>query len=141
MGKYEQIEKLQKLKESGSLSDQEYELEKKKILNAVETNGKRSYKFVIISITVAIIIISLISLILAVNSGHKAVQIPNLVGLSLEEAQALAKKSNLKLEKQEERYDLEVPEGQIIEQIPKYQANYEIKKGTTIRVTVSKGQK
>ena len=57
-----------------------------------------------------------------------------------EEAEQKAKESKLKIEVSEEKYHLEVPEGQIIEQDPKYQDNYKIKEGTTIKVVISKGQ-
>ena len=78
---------------------------------------------------------------LALSSGRaKDVQVPDLANLTLEEAQAKVAELNLKLEVQEEKYDLEIPEGQIIEQDPKYQDNYEIKEGSTIKVIVSKGQ-
>ncbi len=68
------------------------------------------------------------------------VQVPDLTGLTLEEAQAIVDELNLNLEVEEEKYDLEVEEGQIIEQDPSYQENYSIKEGTTIKVIVSKGQ-
>ena len=70
----------------------------------------------------------------------KEVQIPNLQGLTKEEAEQKAKESKLKIEVSEEKYHLEVPEGQIIEQDPKYQDNYKIKEGRTIKVVISKGQ-
>ena len=70
---------------------------------------------------------------MALSLGRaKEVQIPNLQGLT--------KESKLKIEVSEEKYHLEVPEGQIIEQDPKYQDNYKIKEGTTIKVVISKGQ-
>ena len=78
---------------------------------------------------------------LALSLGRaKEVQIPNLQGLTKEEAEQKAKESKLKIEVSEEKYHLEVPEGQIIEQDPKYQDNYKIKEGTTIKVVISKGQ-
>ena len=78
---------------------------------------------------------------LALSLGRaKDVQVPDLSKLTLEQAQEKAKELNLKVEVQEEKYHLEIPEGQIIEQDPKYQANYKIKEGTTIKVIVSKGQ-
>lgn len=78
---------------------------------------------------------------MALSLGRaKEVQIPNLQGLTKEEAEQKAKESKLKIEVSEEKYHLEVPEGQIIEQDPKYQDNYKIKEGTTIKVVISKGQ-
>ena len=78
---------------------------------------------------------------LALTLGRaKEVQIPDLSNMTLEQAQEEAKKLKIKVEVKEEKYHLEIPEGQIIEQDPKYQINYKIKEGSTIKVVVSKGQ-
>ena len=78
---------------------------------------------------------------LALTLGRaKEVQIPDLSNMTLEQAQEEAKKLKIKVEVKEEKYHLEIPEGQIIEQDPKYQMNYKIKEGSTIKVVVSKGQ-
>ena len=78
---------------------------------------------------------------LALTLGKtKEVQIPDLSNMTLEQAQEKAKELKIKIEMQEEKYHLEIPEGQIIEQDPKYQNNYKIKEGSTIKVIVSKGQ-
>lgn len=70
----------------------------------------------------------------------REVQIPNLQGLTKEEAEQKAKELKLKIEVSEEKYHLEIPEGQIIEQDPKYQDNYKVKEGSTIKIVISKGQ-
>lgn len=78
---------------------------------------------------------------LALSLGRtKEVQIPNLQGLIKEEAEQKANELKVKLEVGEEKYHLEIPEGQIIEQDPKYQDNYKIKEGSTIKIVISKGQ-
>ena len=78
---------------------------------------------------------------LALSLGKtKEVQIPNLQGLTKEEAEQKAKELKIKIEVSEEKYHLEIPEGQIIEQDPKYQDNYKIKEGSTIKIVISKGQ-
>lgn len=78
---------------------------------------------------------------LALTMGRaKQVQIPDLSNLTVEQAEAKAKELKLKVEVIEEKYHLDIPEGQIIEQDPKYQSNYKINEGTTIKVIVSKGQ-
>lgn len=78
---------------------------------------------------------------LALSLGRaKEVQIPNLQGLTKEEAEQKAKELKIKVEVGEEKYHLEIPEGQIIEQDPKYQDNYKIKEGSTIKIVISKGQ-
>ena len=78
---------------------------------------------------------------LALTLGRaKEVQIPDLSNLTFEQAESKVKELNLKIEISEEKYHLEKPEGQIIEQDPKYQSNYNIKEGSTIKVVISKGQ-
>ena len=78
---------------------------------------------------------------LALSLGKaKEVTLPNLTNLSLEQAQAKADELKIKLEVQEEKYDPEIPLGQIISQEPPYQENYNIKEGSTVKVIVSKGQ-
>ena len=67
------------------------------------------------------------------------VQLPNLVGMSREEAQADAEEAKLKFEVSSEEYNTEVPEGFVISQDPKYIENYNVKEGSTITVVVSKG--
>lgn len=70
----------------------------------------------------------------------KTVQIPNFANLTIDEARQEAEKSKLKIELEEEKYDMEIEEGRIISQNPPYQPSYEIKEGSTIKITVSKGQ-
>lgn len=68
------------------------------------------------------------------------VELPNLVGMSKEEAQKEAENLKLKIEIKEEEFNKEVPEGYIISQDPKYIEKYNVKEGSTITVVVSKGQ-
>ena len=68
------------------------------------------------------------------------VELPNLVGMSKEEAQKEAENLKLKIEIKEEEFNKEVPEGFIISQDPKYIEKYNVKEGSTITVVVSKGQ-
>ena len=78
---------------------------------------------------------------LALSLGRaKDVQVPNLANLTLDQAKEKVKELNLNVEVKEEKYHLEIPEGQIIEQDPRYQENYKIKEGSTIKVIISKGQ-
>ena len=72
-------------------------------------------------------------------TNPKEVILPNLVGLSKEEAQTEAENAKLKFEVSSEEYNTEVPEGYIISQDPKYAENYNVKEGSTITVVVSKG--
>ena len=71
----------------------------------------------------------------------KDVQIPNLVGLTAEEAKSKTTGSSLIYEVVEEEYSADVPLGYIISQDPAYVENYKIKENNIIKVVVSKGQK
>lgn len=68
------------------------------------------------------------------------VQIPDFKGMTIEEAELEATNYGLTIKLLEEKFDVEIPEGQIISQDPKYQNPYTVKKGSEIGVTVSKGQ-
>lgn len=57
MNKYDEIAKLQNLKESGSITQEEYELEKNRVLN--DNSKKKSYKGLIIVIVIIIVITGL----------------------------------------------------------------------------------
>ena len=69
------------------------------------------------------------------------VEMPNIVGLSQEEAKQEIENAGLKFEVDKEEYDKEVPEGYVISQDPSYVENYnKVKKGSTVKVVISKGQ-
>jgi len=73
-------------------------------------------------------------------SKPKEVLVPNLVGLTQEEAQSLLIQSNLKYKVVEERYDEEVDADRILQQTPAYIENFNVLEGKTIEVVVSKGK-
>ena len=103
------------------------------------------HKFVkaaLIGIIFLIVFIATIAITLGVlNSKQpKDVTLPNLVGLTFDEAKAKVEESKITVKIQEEKYDPEVPEGKIISQEPEYQENYTVKEGSIINVIVSKGQ-
>ncbi len=97
--------------------------------------------FAIILTCILVFSIAMGGTYLALNIGRaKEVQIPDFSNLTIEQAEEKARELKLKVEVQEEKYHLEIPEGQIIEQDPAYQDNFKIKEGTTIKIIVSKGQ-
>ena len=63
MGKIEKIEKLQKLKESGSLTEEEFKIEKEKILNNEVKDIKISFNAVLVIIIIVTLIICIGGLI------------------------------------------------------------------------------
>lgn len=72
-------------------------------------------------------------------TSPKDVQIPNLVGLTEEEAKKELSKYKLKYEKIGEEYSKDYEAGKIMEQKPGYAQDYKVKEKSTISVKVSKG--
>ena len=69
------------------------------------------------------------------------VAMPNVVGLSKEEAQKEIENVKLKFEIEKEEYNKDVPEGFIISQYPTYMEKFhKVKQGSTVKVVVSKGE-
>lgn len=99
------------------------------------------------SLTVVIILIILFALSLGVTSlvfnltKNKDIQVPNLVGLSVDEAKEKLNGTKLTYTVKEEKYDVEIDAGLIISQDPEYKSDYMIKENTNIGIVVSLGQK
>ena len=69
----------------------------------------------------------------------KEVDIPNLVGITREEAEKAISDRKLQLGEVKEEYNSEYEKGKVISQDPPYRENYNIKEGTTIKFVVSLG--
>lgn len=95
---------------------------------------------IVFSLFLAFIASMLITFFILQSGKTKNIQVPDLVGITLDEAKEKIKETKLKIEVEEERYDLEVEEGKIISQNPPYQESYSIKENSTIKLTISKGQ-
>lgn len=70
----------------------------------------------------------------------KDVQIPNLVGVSQEEAKKQVEDAKLKYTELEPEYSPDIPAGYVIRQDPAYIDNFKIKEKSEIKVVISKGQ-
>ena len=68
------------------------------------------------------------------------VELPNVVGMSKEEAQKTVEDLKLVFEVSSEEFNKDVPEGYVISQDPTYIADYNVKEGSTVKVVISKGQ-
>ena len=119
--------------------------------NKKNKNGKQDNKFVafikrhkVLSVFIGLILLFSISLggtIAVLNiTNPPEVELPNLVGMSREEAEQTAGEANLVFEVASEEYNKDVPEGYVISQDPTYISNYNVKQGSTITVVISKGQ-
>ncbi len=113
-------------------------------------NKKKQNKFVNfiknhkgLSIFIGLILLFVISLggTIAYSklTNPKEVLLPNLVGISEDDAKKQLEDLGLKLEVSSEEFNSDYAEGYIISQDPLYSDNYNIKMGTTIKVVVSKG--
>ena len=73
-------------------------------------------------------------------TNPKEVELPNVVGLTKEEAEEKVKEAKLKFEVASEEYNTEVEAGRVISQDPTYMENYNnVKQGSTVKVVISKG--
>ena len=72
-------------------------------------------------------------------TNPKEVDIPNLVGITREEAEKAISDRKLQLGEVKEEFNSEYEKGKVISQDPPYRENYNIKEGTTIKFVVSLG--
>ncbi len=114
-------------------------------------NGKRNNRFVafikrhkVLSAIIGLILLFAISLggtLAYLNITNPAeVLLPNVVGMSREEAQKTVEDSKLVFEVSSEEFNKDVPEGYVISQDPTYIADYNVKEGSNVKVVISKGQ-
>ena len=102
-------------------------------------------KHKVLSIVIGLILLFAISLggtmaVLNITNPPE-VAMPNVVGLSKEEAQKEIEEANLVFEVSSEEYNKDVPEGFVISQDPAYMENYnKVKEKSTVSVVISKGQ-
>lgn len=98
-----------------------------------------------LSIVIGLILLFVLSLggtLLALNlTNPPEVQMPNVVGLSKEEAKQEIENAKLVFEIEKEEYNKDVPEGFVISQDPIYMERFNnVKQGSTVKVVISKGQ-
>ncbi len=130
----------------------EYGKMEEDIPNSRSKKGKKEGKFKqfiknhkVLSSVVGLILLFALSLggtIFALNVTNPAeVEMPNVVGLSKEEAQKEIEAAKLKFEVEKEEYNKEVPEGYVISQDPTYMERFnKVKEGSIVSVIISKGQ-
>ena len=116
------------------------------------SSGKKDGKFKTfvkthkgLSIFIGLLLLFVLSLggtMLVLNlTNPPEVAMPNVVGLSKEEAQKEIENVKLKFEIEKEEYNKAVPEGFIISQDPTYMEKFnKVKQGSTVKVVVSKGE-
>ena len=114
-------------------------------------NGKKDNKFIafikrhkVLSAIIGLILLFAISLggtLAYLNITNPAeVELPEVVGMSKEEAQKTVEDLKLVFEVSSEEYNKDVPEGYVISQDPTYIADYHVKEGSSVKVVISKGQ-
>ena len=114
-------------------------------------NGKKDNKFVafikrhkVLSSFIGLILLFAISLggtLAYLNITNPAeVVLPEVVGMSKEEAQKTVEDLKLVFEVSSEEFNKDVPEGYVISQDPTYIADYHVKEGSSVKVVISKGQ-
>lgn len=115
--------------------DDDYE-DKKKKKKSGKGSGKK--KKIIIGVVAGIVVLLALGIAFAAGafSGDPVV-VPDLTGKTLEQATEMAEEVGFKVEEGDLVNDPDVPEGSVVSQTP--EANSTAKKGTTIRVNLSKG--
>lgn len=91
---------------------------------------------------VLLFVLSLGGTLFALNiTNPPEVEMPNVVGLSKEEAKQEIENAKLVFEVEKEEYNKEVPEGFVISQDPTYMERFnKVKQGSTVKVVISQGQ-
>lgn len=114
------------------------------------TQKKKENKFVafikkhkVTSSIIGLILLFAISLGLTIGISNarrpKEVQIPNLVGKTVDEVKQILEENKLNYVEEEPQYSTEYEEGQIISQSPTFVENRKIKQNTDVKVVVSLG--
>ena len=110
----------------------------KEFLTKKEYIKERRIFFVFITLIVLFFFFDRVFMPVVTRQGKERV-VPNLVDLSLEEAEKVLKKEGLSLVVMSEEYVVDKPAGLIISQTPEPESV--VKKGRRIRVVISKGAK
>ena len=110
-----------------------------------KTNKNKSFIEEHRKLVLSLIVIVLFLLSLGITMGIskinkvKDVELPNLVGITREEAEAKISESKLTLGEVTEEYNSEYEKGKVISQEPPYKANYTVKEKSEIKLVVSLG--
>lgn len=115
--------------------------EEKKKNKVIAFLGNHKIASTIVGLIILFVLTLIITNVVMEAVTPKEVLMPNLVGLTKEEAQAKAEELKLEFEVKEERYDTETEAGKIMIQEPPYKENYNVKEKSKITVVVSLGQK
>lgn len=119
-----------------------------KIKEQDKKKGKKKKSFFKEHTILAVLLILILLFVLSLGgtslffnlTRNKDVQIPNLVGCTLEEAKKILDEAKLTYTT-EEKYDVEIEKDKIISQKPEYKADFKIKEKSKIELVVSLGQK
>ena len=91
-------------------------------------------------ITILVVVVPIGGSIILNVTDSKDVNVPNVVGLTVEEAQEKVESVGLKFEIDKKEFSSNTEEGCIISQNPSYLKNCKVKQGSYIEVIVSKGE-
>ncbi|MEG1469354.1 MAG: Stk1 family PASTA domain-containing Ser/Thr kinase [Anaerovoracaceae bacterium] len=111
-------------------------------LSDEELQKKKKKKIITLSIIGGVVAVALLGFALysfGVFGGGGDITVPDLTNMTYEEAEAELTKLELKIEMGDEAYSADVKEGKITSQTPT--AESKVKKGKTVVVNISKGQK
>ena len=122
---------------------EENKKKKGKLAKYFEEHPKAKKVWTVVIILLIVILIPVIGFFatkLIMNAGKpEQLDLIDLTGLTVEEAQAAYEGKNINIEIAEEVFDAEVEEGKIISQEPPFEEGAKIDENSTIKLTVSKG--
>ena len=115
--------------------------EKKKNKLMVFLNKHKILKVLLILLICVIVFgVAMLTTIKVIDSKKpKQIQIPNVVGKSLQEVKAITDEAGIKYDVAGEAFSADVEAGLVISQEPKYADNYKVLENSVLKVTVSKG--
>ena len=124
---------------AGDIKEKQENKKKQNKLVAFYSKHKVLKVFSIILLCILIFAVAMGITIAVANANRpKQVQIPNLIGKTLNEVEELTKQANVKYEVTEETFSKDVAEGLVISQDPRFAENYEILENSRIKIIVSK---
>lgn len=129
-----------KANDAGKIQEDRKNSKKQNKIVAFFNKHKVLRVFAIILACIAIFALAM-GITIAVSNANrpKQVQIPNLIGKTIEEVETLTKEAKIKYEVIAEEFSADQEAGKVTKQDPKYAANYKVLENSTVKVTISKG--
>lgn len=117
--------------------DEDYEERKRKKKKKKSSTASKKKKIIIAAVAAGVVLVGLIVAWAAGLFGSSEKAVPDLIGLTLEQAEMKAQQEGFKVERGDLVEDPDAEEGTIVSQSPNPKT--QVKEGSTIRVNICKG--